>query len=101
MKLSQIKFSSIFFTVYLIFTAFFAEYFISAQSNHEHDHEDGGCCQICHELQIAQAILEGFAGTALIVLTAVFMFYIKRYVKKTAFVLCTQTLVALNVRINA
>jgi hypothetical protein len=100
-NLPQKKLSLVVFMAYLIFTAFFAEYFIVTQSNHEHDHEDDGCCSICHEIKIFQALLEGFGRVGVIVLAAGFILYTKEAVKKPEFILNAVTPIALKVRINS
>jgi hypothetical protein len=97
----QRKLGLVVFTAYLIFTAFFAEYFIVTQSSHEHDHDDDGSCSICHEMEIFQALLEGFGRAGIIVLVAGFISYIKEAVKKPEFILNAVTPIVLKVRINS
>jgi hypothetical protein len=100
-NLSQKNSALLVFTAYLIFAAFFAEYFIVTQSNHEHDHDDDGCCSICYKIKIVQSLLEGFMRVGAIILVAGFILYIKEAVKKSEFILNAVTPVVLKVRINS
>jgi hypothetical protein len=70
-------------TLYLIFTAFFAESFIFTHLHHEHNHASRhGACSVCEELELAQAIIEGLGRAGIAVFAACFMIYARSRIKK-------------------
>jgi hypothetical protein len=70
-------------TLYLVFTAFFAEYFVSTRLHHTHDRAARhGACSVCEELELAQAIIEGLGRIGAAVLAACFAVYAKSQITK-------------------
>jgi hypothetical protein len=89
-------------TVYLGFTAFFAENFILTHLNHDHDHDGaGGCCSICYEMELAQLLLEGLGSVGIILSVAGLITYAKECIRKPSLMYpMVLTPIALKVRLN-
>jgi hypothetical protein len=88
---------------FLTFTAFYAESFVLAHLEHEHDHDGAdGCCSLCSELETVIMLLEGFGRIGCAVLAAALVARLKTFSPKPA-AACgiPPTPVALKVRMNS
>jgi hypothetical protein len=89
-------------TLYLGFTAFFAENFIFTHLDHDHDHDGaGGCCSVCHEIERAQLLLEGLGRLGSILCVSGLITYAKERIRKPSLMFpMVRTSIALKVRLN-
>jgi hypothetical protein len=99
-NLPQKKFSPIILTAYLVFITFFTVNCIFPILGHDHDQNDpGGCCSVCHEIELAQLLLESLKRIILPV--AGLVAYTKERIKKPS-LMCRMafTSITFKVRLN-
>jgi hypothetical protein len=80
-NLSQKPLLLIILTAYMAFTALVTGNYIFERLDHEHDGA-GRSCSVCHEIALAQLLLEGLGRIGIILPIAGFVVYAKEHIKK-------------------
>jgi hypothetical protein len=96
------KVGTIVLPAFLAFTAFYAESFVIAHLDHEHDHDGAdGTCSLCSELERVILLVEGLGRIACAVFAAFGAFHSAKPIAAMAAVYrAGPTLLALKVRLN-
>jgi hypothetical protein len=96
------KVGTVVLPAFLAFTAFYAESFVFAHFDHEHDHDGAdGSCSLCSELERVILLVEGLGRMACAVFAAFGVFLGAKPIAAMAAVYrAVPTLLALKVRLN-